>query len=91
MSKAVIGANTINYLYNGIGQRVSKSGPSAIVTGGTNYYAYDEQGHLLGEYNGSAANILQETVYLGDLPVAVLVPNAQAGQPVVGKRPTTPP
>jgi RHS repeat-associated protein len=58
-----------NYLYNGLGQRVSKAG--AAVATGPNYFAYDEQGHLLGEYaaNGSA---LQETVYLGDTPAVVL-------------------
>jgi hypothetical protein len=34
---------------------------------------YDEQGHLLGEYD-STGKPLQETVYLGDLPVAVVKP-----------------
>lgn len=35
------------------------------------YFVYDEAGHLLGEYN-HAGNAIQETVWLGDIPVAVL-------------------
>lgn len=60
---------TTNYFYNRLGQRVSKAG--AAVATGTNYFAYDEQGHLVGE---SASNgvTLQETVYLGKTPVVVL-------------------
>ncbi len=58
-----------DYLYNGLGQRVAKSG--AAIASGVNVYVYDEQGHLLGEYD-AVGEALQETVYLGDLPVAVL-------------------
>ncbi len=36
-----------------------------------NEYVYDQQGHLLGEYN-STGGIVNETVYLGNTPVAVL-------------------
>lgn len=57
------------YLYNGLDQRVVKTG--AAVATGTNYYAYDEEGRLLGEYDSSGA-MLQETVYLGSMPVSVL-------------------
>jgi hypothetical protein len=32
-------------------------------------FAYDESGHLIGEYNGGTST---ETIYLGDLPVAIL-------------------
>ena len=61
-----------SYLYNGLEQRVYKSGPTAWVnTTGTAYYAYDEAGHLLGEYDATGL-ALYETVYLGDTPVAVL-------------------
>jgi YD repeat-containing protein len=35
---------------------------------------YDESGHLLGEYDGSG-NIIEETVWMGDVPVATLQPN----------------
>ncbi len=37
-------------------------------------YAYDEAGHLLGEYDGSG-NLIEETVWLGDIPVATLQPS----------------
>ncbi|MHA6897301.1 RHS repeat-associated core domain-containing protein, partial [Ralstonia pseudosolanacearum] len=58
-----------SYLYNGLGQRVVKSG-SNVPTGATRY-VYDEAGHLLGEYDQSG-NALQETVYLGDTPIATV-------------------
>ncbi|MGJ0490879.1 hypothetical protein [Methylobacter sp.] len=38
-------------------------------------YFYDEQGHLAGEYNASG-QLIQEIVWLDDLPVAVLKPGA---------------
>ncbi|WP_230585659.1 RHS repeat domain-containing protein [Ralstonia solanacearum] len=60
---------TTSYLYNGLGQRVVKSG-SNVPTGVTRY-VYDEVGHLIGEYDQSG-NAIQETVYLGDTPVATI-------------------
>ncbi|MDO3623198.1 RHS repeat domain-containing protein [Ralstonia pseudosolanacearum] len=60
---------TTNYLYNGLGQRVVKSGNN-VPTGATRY-VYDGAGHLLGEYDQSG-NVLQETVYLEDMPVATI-------------------
>ena len=39
-------------------------------------FAYDTQGHLLGEYGPTGAAI-REYVWLGDMPVAMLVPDAQ--------------
>lgn len=36
------------------------------------YFAYDEAGHLIGEYTEKGTPI-QETVWLGDMPVAVMV------------------
>jgi RHS repeat-associated protein len=62
------------YTYNALGQRIAKT-----VNGITTQYAYDEQGHLTGEYD-SAGHLLQETVWLGDLPVAVLEPATPANQ-----------
>ena len=59
--------------YNGLEQRVSKV---AQATGAQVFFLYDEAGHLLGRYN-SSGGVDEETVYLGDLPVAVL----QAGGP----------
>ena len=58
---------TTSYLYNALGQRVRKSGGAA----GTIFFVYDEAGHLVGEYSGSGA-LIQETVWLGDIPVATL-------------------
>ena len=69
MQRAVKGGVTTDYLYNALGQRVSKKRITA--TSFTNYYAYDEQGQLMGEYLGDGKPI-QETVYLGSTPVAVL-------------------
>lgn len=60
---------TTRYRYNGRGERVVKASSS-----GTTYYVYDERGHLLGEYDAAGVP-LQETVYLGDMPVAVVKPN----------------
>lgn len=65
----------MSYRYNGVGQRVSKVG--AQLDGGANVYVYDEEGHLLGEYDANGAP-LQETVYLSEIPVAVLKPASSA-------------
>jgi RHS repeat-associated protein len=65
----VSGSASATYTQNALGQRVKKG------TGGaTTYFAYDEVGHLIGEYDGSG-NLIQETVWLGDTPVATLRPN----------------
>ncbi len=53
------------YKHNALGQRVSKS------AGATTLFAYDEAGHLLGEYDSTGA-MIQETVWLNDTPVATL-------------------
>ncbi|WP_369952307.1 RHS repeat-associated core domain-containing protein [Ralstonia syzygii] len=60
---------TMSYLYNGLNQRVIKSG-SNVPTGATRY-VYDEAGHVIGEYDQSGAAI-EETVYLGDTPIATI-------------------
>jgi RHS repeat-associated protein len=62
------GSPLASYAINALGQRVSKT-----VGGVTTLFVYDEQGHLLGEYDGSG-NLIQETVWLEDLPVATLRP-----------------
>jgi hypothetical protein len=70
MSRATIGTNQVNYLYNGLGQRVRKQGPTSLVPTGTHLYTYDEGGRLIGEYDNTATpRVRQETVYLGDTPV----------------------
>jgi len=60
-------AGTTTYAINGLGQRVKKN------NGADTFFAYDEAGHLIGEYDATGAPI-EETVWLGDLPVAVLKP-----------------
>ena len=69
------GAATAVYGLNALGQRVSKA-----VGGTTSLFAYDELGHLLSEYD-AAGNLIQEVVWLDDLPVATLRPNG-TGNPV---------
>ena len=64
-------AGTTTYTVNGLGQRVKKNSGTDV------FFAYDEAGHLIGEYDGTGAPI-EETVWLGDLPVAVIEPNAAA-------------
>jgi len=64
------------YGVNGLGERIEKL--KAKDHDRDNFhkndgivYAYDGAGHLLGEYN-ERGRAIEETVYLGDLPVAVL-------------------
>ena len=59
-----------SYQVNALGQRVAKT-----VGGVLTRFVYDEQGHLLGEYD-AAGRLIQETVWLEDLPVATLRPKA---------------
>jgi RHS repeat-associated protein len=64
------GGYTETVVYNALGQRIAKSGGTA----GTVLYGYDEAEHLLGEYDATGA-LIEETVWLGDTPVATLRPN----------------
>ena len=66
-------ASSTNYLYNVLGQIIEKSGAL-----GTTIFMQDEPGHLIGEYDGSG-NLVEETVWLGDIPVATLQPNGSGG------------
>ena len=59
--------------YNALGQRISISGG----VNGTILYAYDEAGHLLGEFDGTGT-LIEETVWLGDIPVATLKPSGSS-------------
>src|SRR5262249_31065901 len=64
------GGSTETIVYDALGQRIEKMGGAA----GTVLFWYDEAGHLLGEYDGTGA-LIEETVWLGDMPVATLQPN----------------
>jgi RHS repeat-associated protein len=68
------GRTAVRYRYNGFGERVEKSESSGSVT----YFVYDPAGHLIGEYDRTGS-VVQETVYLGDMPVAVLKPASGGG------------
>lgn len=59
------GGLTTTYLYDAGGQRVRKEHSA-----GMREFVYDQEGQLLGEYN--AAGAVQEFVWLGGMPVAVL-------------------
>ncbi|SMC22650.1 RHS repeat-associated core domain-containing protein [Andreprevotia lacus DSM 23236] len=69
------GAAITQYSYNALGQRLQKTNGN-----GTLRYVYDQAGHLLGEYqaNGTA---IQETIWLGDMPIAVIKPSADPQNP----------
>jgi RHS repeat-associated protein len=58
-----------NYATNALGQRVAKT--SAALSTGGRLYAYDQAGHLIGEYDNNKAR-QQEHIWLGDLPVAMI-------------------
>jgi len=62
------GVTVASYLINALGQRLQKSS-----TGTVTQFFYDEAGHLIGEYDASG-NLVEETIWLEDLPVATLRP-----------------
>jgi RHS repeat-associated protein len=66
---AFAGGTSATYTYNALGQMIEKN-----VGGTATLLVYDEAGHLLGEYS-STGSIIQETIWLGDIPVATLRPN----------------
>ena len=59
------------YQYNAFGERVYKQGQT------TTLFAYDEQGHLLGEYD-SSGNVIAETIWLYDTPIATIRPDTES-------------
>jgi RHS repeat-associated protein len=65
-TQTFVGAVPTTDLINGLGQRAAQTR-----RGVTENFVYDEAGHLAGTYNRSAGTA-EETVWLGDLPVAVL-------------------
>lgn len=64
-----------DYAVNGLGQRVAKH--QAIAQNLTErHYAYDNAGHMIGEYD-RLGRVSEETIYLGDIPVAVMQGSAK--------------
>jgi len=59
-----------NYVYDALGQRILKTTGS-----NSTLFVYDESGHLLGEYTATG-QLVQETVWLENLPIATLRPSA---------------
>ncbi len=53
---------------------------SKNVGGAITYFFYDERGHILGEYDGTG-RLIEETIWLDDLPVATLRPTGAGGMP----------
>jgi RHS repeat-associated protein len=72
LSRVVSGSTTVDAIYNGQGQRVQKRVTRNGVTTITVYF-YDDAGRLLGEYAANGA-LIQETVWLGNVPVATIRP-----------------
>lgn len=62
----VRGSAVLDMFYNAFGQRVLKAASAAKI-----YYVYDEDRRTIGEYGQTGVPEI-ETVYIGDLPVAVL-------------------
>lgn len=73
MLSAANSGGTTNYLYSALGVLIQKATSSP-----TNLYVYDEAGQLLGEYDGSG-NLIEETLWLGRIPVATLRPDPVSG------------
>ncbi len=69
---------SFNYRYNALELRTFKTGPVSVIPTGQALYVYDEAGRLLGEYDASGTP-LYETVYLANLPVAVIKLSGSAG------------
>jgi RHS repeat-associated protein len=69
MISATKASVTTTYALNALGQRVKKT-----TSGSSRYFVYEEAGHLVGEYD-NAGDLIQETVWFGDTPVATLGPN----------------
>jgi RHS repeat-associated protein len=73
MATASNAGSTATYTYNALGQRIKRA-----TSGVSTMYMYDEAGHLAGEYTTTGI-LIQETVWLGDTPVATLRPNEAGG------------
>ncbi len=74
LSQIVSGSVTETRHYNGLGQRVKRT----VTQNGqsvSTHYVYDEAGQLLGEYSGDGT-LINEIVYLNDLPVLLLTPDS---------------
>ena len=80
-------AISASYLYNGLGQRLIKGNPALVNP--PHRFVFDPAGHLIGEYD-KANSVRQETVWIDDIPVAVVKPGPPAASAwSTTSRPTT--
>ncbi|WCM95364.1 hypothetical protein M5C99_13555 [Acidovorax sp. NCPPB 2350] len=75
LAKVTNAQGSTSYTYDNNGLRVRKSNGTAS---GTTVFAYDAEGHMLGEYDGSG-NPIREIVWLEDMPLAVFTPDSAMG------------
>jgi RHS repeat-associated protein len=68
LSRVAVGSTAETYAIDGLGQRVTKTPAGGAPTA----FVYDEAGHIAGRYDTTVG--YEETVYLGDLPVALMEP-----------------
>ena len=80
LAKASVAGKTVTYKFNALDQRVIKNG--SVLLGSPWRHVYDEAGHLIGEYDKNNA-VGQETVWLGDTPVAVVKKDPTTRQNVI--------
>jgi RHS repeat-associated protein len=71
MTTATVSGVVTQYRYNGIGQRLRKSGANLA------RFVYDEQGQLIGEYSNTGV-MTREIVWLNDIPLAIMMPSGTA-------------
>jgi len=82
LATVTLGAALTTYSYDNAGRRVRKVSSSGAAS--TVLFVYDEQDHLLGEYD-QLGNPIREYVWLHDQPVAMFVtdPAGGANPPIV--------
>ena len=68
----MVTAGSTSYYVSGLDQRIEKAGPGTNTPSGVRQFLYDEQGHLLGEYDGGNGAPIAEHIYLGDWPVGLI-------------------
>jgi RHS repeat-associated protein len=78
LAEVALKRGKVVYRYNGHGERVVKTGDTRSRLG-TTFFFYDEAGRLVGDYEGRRGSkkqgnwlVKQETVWLGEIPIAVL-------------------
>jgi RHS repeat-associated protein len=69
----LVSANGGTYQFDGLGERVYKK-----VSLVTTLFNYDQKGRLIGEYRGTGASV-EETIYMGSMPVATLLAGSASG------------